>query len=70
MGVDMDGATSGDKYNYLPDISRPYDKQVPQNTATNSCTSNINWGPQPTGNREADATAPMPCNGTPDPSAI
>lgn len=69
MSVAFKGGTSGDKNNYLPDVSRPYDNQVPQKTENGNCTSNVQWT-QNTGNREADATAPMPCNGTPDDSAV
>lgn len=69
MSVAFKGGTSGDKYSYLPDVSRPYDNQDPQNTASNRNYPDIQYT-QNTGNRDADATPPVPNCGTPDDSAI
>jgi len=68
MPVAFKGGTSGDKYEYLPDTSRPFDSQVPQDTASSNCTSNVQFC-QNSGNREGDVSPSVPCNGTPDPSA-
>jgi hypothetical protein len=68
MPVTFKGGTSGDKYDYAPETSRPFDNQVPQKTESNNCTSNVQWT-QNSGNREGDASPSVPCNGTPDDSA-
>ena len=76
-GVIMKGGTSGCEHDYLPDISRPYDKAVPQDTATNPGVSPmVNFGGQPSGNRagapgsDAYYDPQVPTGGTPDDSAI
>lgn len=70
MPVKFDGATSGDKYDYRPDVSKPYDKQVPQDTSGNGCKSQVQWC-QNTGNRHIpNADPPVPTCGTPDDSAV
>lgn len=71
MALKFDGATSGDKYDYRPDVSKPFDRQEPQDTSSNVNPSpGVNWGTQCTGNREKDASPPVPNCGTPDDSAV
>lgn len=77
MSVTMKGGTSGCRHDYLPDVSRPFDSQTPQDTANNSGMSqDVNFGGQPSGNR---ATSPgtdafydpqVPKGGSPDDSAL
>lgn len=69
MGVVFKGGTSGDGYDYLPDVSRPYDKQEPQDTATNRSYPDVQYT-QNTGNRDGDETPQVPNCGTPDDSAV
>ena len=77
MGVVMRGGTSGCRMDYLPDVTRPYDKAVPQDTSNNSGLGpDVSFGSQPSGNR---ATSPgtdayydpqVPLGGSPDDKAI
>jgi hypothetical protein len=77
MPVIMKGGTSGCAHDYLPDVSRPYDNQVPQDTANNSGKGpDVNFGGQPSGNRATSPgtdefyNPPVPSGGTPDDSAL
>jgi len=69
MTVVMKGGLKGGREDGLPNISVSYDKQVPQNTAKNISYTDVQYT-QNSGNREGDATPPMPNCGTPDPSAV
>lgn len=69
MGVTMKGGTSGNREDALPNISRPYDNQVPQDTSTNKSYPDIQYT-QNTGNREGVQDPPVPNCGTPDDSAL
>lgn len=68
MGVVMKGGTSGNREDALPRVSVPFDKQPPQNTASGAMYTNLQTS-QNTGNREADASPPVPTCGIPDDSA-
>jgi hypothetical protein len=68
MPVKFDGATSGDRYDYRPDVSKPFDSQKPQDTS-GTCASKVQWC-QNTGMRNLpNADPPVPNCGTPDDSA-
>jgi hypothetical protein len=69
MSVVMKGGTSGDAGNYLPDVSVAYNRQVPQDTSSTSCPTDPQYC-QNTGNREGPVNPPVPCNGTPDDTAV
>lgn len=74
--VIMAGGTSGDDRSYLPNISVPFDNQVPQDTDSNKSYPSIVLG-YCTGNRDGNPAGgpgensdpPVPNCGTPDDSA-
>jgi hypothetical protein len=67
--VSMKGGTSGDDNSYLPNISAPFNSQIPQDSASNSQSGNIQWS-QNTGNREGAQDPPVPTCGTPNDAAV
>lgn len=67
--VNFDGATSGNREDALPSIVNvAFDRQEPQDTSKNVSYPNIQYT-QTTGNRESDASPPVPNCATSDDSA-
>lgn len=69
MSVIMKGGTSGNREDALPDVTRPFDKQAMQDTSGGSAGTNLQTT-KATGNRETDASPPVPGSGRADDSAV
>jgi hypothetical protein len=69
MPVIMKGGNSGNREDALPDVTRPFESQPPQDTSGPSAGSNVQTT-KATGNKELDASPPVPGTGHADDGAI
>jgi hypothetical protein len=71
MGVVMKGGTSGNREDALPKVSVAFDKQEPQNTATNSYPdSGVKLSIVDENRHIPGAEPPVPKGGTPNDAAV